>query len=176
MPKCAFELSTIVVNPPTYCTKKSPIQFYGKKLNYFEFSNFYLSPIVVNGKSWKTTEHYFQAAKFPNHKAAGLIRKATTPSKAASLGRSREYPLRMDWEQVKDRIMYDAVYAKFTQHDDLKKVLLGTGNRHIIEASPRDAYWGWGKDGKGKNQLGITLMQVRERIRDEEKKNPLKQL
>jgi N-glycosidase YbiA len=45
---------------------------------------------------------------------------------AARMGRSRKRPLRKDWESVKDRIMHE-VLAKFTQHADLREVLLGTG-------------------------------------------------
>ena len=40
------------------------IEFYKTKDPYGEFSNFSHHPIVVNGKAWPTTEHYFQAQKF----------------------------------------------------------------------------------------------------------------
>ena len=54
--------------------------------------------------------------------------------------------------------------AKFSQHDDLKILLLSTGEAKLIEHTENDAYWGDGGDGKGKNYLGILLMQVREEI------------
>ena len=40
------------------------IQFYSENGPYGEFSNFALFPIKLKGKTWKTTEHYFQAQKF----------------------------------------------------------------------------------------------------------------
>jgi len=61
--------------------------------------------------------------------------------------------------------MYDAVYAKFSQHKDLTKLLLDTGDSSIIEHTKNDSYWGDGGDGSGRNQLGKTLMNVREALR-----------
>ena len=43
--------------------------------------------------------------------------------------------------QVKDDIMREVVYAKFTQNEDIKKVLLATGNRPLIEHTTKDRYW-----------------------------------
>ncbi len=61
---------------------------------------------------------------------------------AKKLGSSRDYPLRKDWESVKETIMYDALYAKFSQNEDAKKVLLSTGDATIIENAPHDFVWG----------------------------------
>ena len=57
--------------------------------------------------------------------------------------------------------MYVALYAKFTQHSDLKKRLLGTGDRPLVEHTERDRYWGDGGDGRGENHLGKLLMKLR---------------
>jgi ribA/ribD-fused uncharacterized protein len=65
--------------------------------------------------------------------------------------------------------MYDAVYAKFSQHKELKKLLLDTGDSTIVEHTKNDAYWGDGGDGSGRNQLGKTLMKVREDLRSAKK-------
>lgn len=64
--------------------------------------------------------------------------------------RSRSRPLRKDWEQVKDEIMLEAVYTKFKQHKDIRKLLLETGNAILVEHTDRDSYWGDGGDGSGK--------------------------
>jgi hypothetical protein len=66
---------------------------------------------------------------------------------------------------VKDAIMEHAVFAKFTQHDDLRASLLATGDATLIEHTKNDRYWGDGGDGTGRNMLGITLMKVREELR-----------
>jgi ribA/ribD-fused uncharacterized protein len=85
---------------------------------------------------------------------------------AARMGRSHKRPLRKDWENVKDRIMHEAVLAKFSQHADLREMLLGTGDAKIVEHTENDSYWGDGGDGKGKNMLGQILMKVREELRE----------
>ncbi|KAF9285114.1 hypothetical protein BGZ74_001559 [Mortierella antarctica] len=146
---------------------KDDIKFYRQNHRYGEFSNFYYSPIALDGLTWPTTEHYFQAQKFahlPDRKYYELIRITDTPGSAAKMGRNRSWPLRPDWEAVKDDLMHDCVLQKFLQHPDLAKVLLETGDRHLIEHTPNDRYWGDGGDGKGKNMLGITLMAVRTKI------------
>ena len=61
--------------------------------------------------------------------------------------------------------MHEAVLAKFTQHADLREILLGTGDAKIVEHTENDAYWGDGGDGSGKNMLGQILMRVREELR-----------
>ena len=57
--------------------------------------------------------------------------------------------------------MRDALRAKFSQHPDLKAMLLATGTAEIIEHTANDRYWGDGGDGTGKNRLGELLMELR---------------
>lgn len=49
------------------------------------------------------------------------------------MGQTREHPLRPDWLQVKDIVMYEGLRHKFTQNSDLKNKLLSTGNKKIVE-------------------------------------------
>ena len=92
------------------------------------------------------------------------IKSASTPMLSATLGRSRKQVLRPDWEAVKDNVMFDAVLAKFSQHDNLRTLLLSTGSAKLVEHTSNDSYWGDGGDGSGKNRLGQILMQVRDRL------------
>ncbi len=92
------------------------------------------------------------------------VRQAKSPMIAARIGRSWKRPLRKDWEAVEDSIMHEAVRAKFTQHADLREILLGTGEAEIVEKTEKDKYWGDGGDGRGKNKLGQILMRVREEL------------
>jgi ribA/ribD-fused uncharacterized protein len=147
-------------------TQTHQIHFYSTRGEHGCFSNFYRAPIHLDGKVWPTSEHYFQAQKFAGTALVGQIRRASTPSEAARLGRSREHPLRSDWEQVKEEIMYRAVLAKFTQHDDLREILLGTGDAILVEHTENDSYWGDGGDGSGRNRLGHILMRVRAELRE----------
>lgn len=141
------------------------IYFYSTRNQYGEFSNFSNHGVELDGKFWKTTEHYFQAQKFRDETYQEKIRNASTPKQAAELGRSRQIPLREDWEAIKDDVMYRAVLAKFTMHEKLKQLLLATGTADIVENAPGDYYWGCGKDGSGKNRLGEILVQVREQLK-----------
>ncbi|RUP51109.1 hypothetical protein BC936DRAFT_149799 [Jimgerdemannia flammicorona] len=141
------------------------IEFYGANKAYGFFSNFYNAPIYIEGVRYDTTEHYFQAMKFPQEPDyQRAIATADGPGKAAKLGRSRAHKLRSDWEEIKDEVMTTAVRAKFTSHEDLRKQMLQTGNAKLVEASPTDAYWGVGADNNGKNMLGIVLMRVRDEL------------
>jgi len=62
--------------------------------------------------------------------------------------------------------MRRAVLRKFSVHPELREILLSTGQEEIIENAPHDYYWGCGKTGTGRNQLGIILMEVRQQLRD----------
>lgn len=142
------------------------IWFYGTRDAYGAFSNFAQYPIRLRGKIWPTTEHYFQAQKFAGTAYEGAILHAASPTIAARLGRSRKHPLRADWEDVKDDIMLVALRAKFTQHAELRDLLLGTGDARLVEHTTNDHYWGDGGDGLGKNMLGVLLMRVRRELRE----------
>lgn len=95
------------------------------------------------------------------------IRLAATPRVAFDLGRSQ--PARADWDAIKDGIMREAVPARFTQHPQLRELLLSTGDALLVEHTVNDRYWGDGGDGSGKNTLGRLLMAVRERLRETER-------
>jgi ribA/ribD-fused uncharacterized protein len=58
-------------------------------------------------------------------------------------------------------IMFDALYLKFTQNSYLKDLLLSTRDATLIEASPKDYFWGEGSDKTGENNLGKLLMKLR---------------
>ena len=140
------------------------IHFYSTTGEYGCFSNFSRHPIFLAGKRWPTSEHYFQAQKFHGTEHEEAVRRCRTAREAANMGRSRKLPLRRDWEAVKDQVMLEAVRAKFTQHEDLGAVLLGTGDAVLVEHTAKDSYWGDGGDGSGRNRLGQILMQVRSEL------------
>jgi ribA/ribD-fused uncharacterized protein len=145
--------------------EQEAIKFYAVSEKYGEFSNFALYPIKLKGKTWKTTEHYFQAQKFDKKEYQEKIRKAATPMKAAQLGRSRKERILKNWDNMKDNLMYDALKAKFSQHEELKKILIETGDKNLIEHTENDSYWGDGGDGTGKNKLGKLLVKLRNELK-----------
>jgi ribA/ribD-fused uncharacterized protein len=140
------------------------INFYRVSDQFGEFSNFAPFPIDLDGQRWPTSEHYFQAQKFEDDAYREKIRKTKSPMHAARLGRDRKQKLRPDWESVKLGIMHQAVMAKFTQHEELRRLLLSTGEARIVEHTENDHYWGDGGNGSGENMLGRILMQVRQQL------------
>ena len=148
-----------------------PIRF-GMKLEneYKGFLTMAPSPIVVAGKRYPTVEHYFQAMKYPGDLGwQEAIRVADKGLKARQLGedKSKITALRADWDKVKESVMKEALVNKFQQNRGLLQLLKETGERPIIFES-NDPYWGSGLTGKGKNRLGLLLIQVRTELKEYE--------
>jgi N-glycosidase YbiA len=139
-----------------------PIYFYSNIDEYGCFSNFSPHGFEVDGVYWPTVEHYFQAQKFAGTEYEILIRQAKSPKQAKSQGRRRDWPLREDWEAVKVDLMRRAVRRKFETHEDIRVLLIGTGDEELIENAPNDYFWGCGRFGSGQNMLGKILMEARE--------------
>ena len=145
------------------------IKFYSKRKAYGCFSNFSPHPVEMDGVVWPTSEHYFQAMKFP--KDAGRrerIRREPNPMKAKRIAWEPDAIIRPDWERYRDEVMFEVVLEKFRQHPDIRMILLDTGDEELIEHTRNDRYWGDGGDGTGRNKLGKTLMRVREQLRDDD--------
>ncbi|XP_064399746.1 uncharacterized protein LOC135346153 isoform X3 [Halichondria panicea] len=143
------------------------IYFYNRGEPYYEFTNFFPgAAFSLDDSEWPTTEHYFQAQKFVGTPYVHKIRNAFGPRDAFELSRNPAISRwrRSDWEDVKKDVMRKALFAKFTSHPILKKMLLDTGKRELVERSPYDSYWGDGGDGTGENHLGIILMELRAKL------------
>jgi ribA/ribD-fused uncharacterized protein len=141
------------------------IYFWNEKAEFGEFSNFFRCDVEIDGKIWKTTEHYFAAMKTLDEGEQEMIRNAKTPFSAKQLGR-RNVTLRSDWESVKFDFMLKALRHKFSA-EPFKSKLVNTRDSEIYEDSPYDKVWGTGVKGAvgtGKNLLGKALMQVRKEL------------
>lgn len=144
-----------------------PVYFYDTKENpYGCFTNFSPHGFELDGDWWRTSEHYFQAQKFPGTPHAEEIQKLPTPREAFDRAHQLNHLVRPDWLQVRDSVMRKAVERKFEFNPDIRAVLLSTGDALLVENSPVDSYWGCGAGGKGKNMLGKILMEVREKLRN----------
>lgn len=146
------------------------IKFYRSGDDFGWMSNFARFPIELDGKDWPTSEHYYQAQKFTDPELQEQVRQASGPGEAARIGRDPNNPLRPDWDQVKDDVMRKVVKAKFVQHKELAYELVATKDAELIEHTKNDAYWADGGNGKGKNVLGVILMEVREQLKGSQKK------
>ena len=134
-------------------------------------SNFFPSPFEVDGVTFPTVEHWFQAVKTFNPKEFRSIAAAETPGKAKRMG--RRAILRPDWEEVKVNVMRRGLRKKFAI-PELRVKLLATGDEELVEGNTwHDQTWGRCTcakcGGQGENLLGQLLMELREEIRSENK-------
>lgn len=167
------------------------VLFYIPREPYGCFSNFYRTSFIYKSRMWDFSEAPYQADKFYDQALVDQIHKAKKPREAADIGRAGS-PVREDWDKppltvpahrppedgikrieppeplfsrVKDVCMFEVCLAKFQQNADIREILLGTKDEPIIEASPKDGYWGWGAVEIGQNKLGRVLMVVRDVLR-----------
>lgn len=142
------------------------------------FSNFLYSPFRHQGIMFKWSEQaimYRKAKLFGAEKIADKILKAQTPKQCKDLGRSREIAFDGEvWDKVKEDIYKSVLIDKFSL-PQLKRKLLDTGDKILVEASPFDKIWGIGladdhpdaenpSKWRGQNLLGKVLMEVRSEL------------
>lgn len=168
-----------------------------------EFSNFYpyehkgiktedVEPLnfEADGYEWKTSEQYFMYQKamfFHDFEIADKIKATVRPEEAKKLGRKIKNFNEEEWSKVSFDMMFNAVYAKFSQNERLKNILLDNKfkDKNFVEASPFDKIWGIGLhyDDKlcddetnwlGENKLGKVLDKVRNTLLEKEKLEELR--
>lgn len=133
--------------------------------NFAWLSNTHESPFTWEDVEYPTAEHAFQAAKFSDISDREEIASMTL-SQARREGRNCDLP--RDWTDVRDDVMADILYAKFSQNVGLKVRLLLTDNHKLVQGGmKKDTYWGQ-VDGQGKNRLGQLLEETRNTIRTAE--------
>lgn len=124
-------------------------------------SNFHFVDVEYDGVIYRTTEHAYQAAKTLDLTAREIIRQQERPREARRLG--QEVVFRPDWEQIKLNVMMELTIQKYAK-DPLRSMLLDTGDLYLEETNTwGDVYWGV-CGGKGQNNLGKILMEVREHL------------
>lgn len=137
-----------------------PIFFYEHE--FYVFSNFSAFNLDWKGKVWPTSEQAYQSEKFDDENMKEEIRTAKSAHDAFTFAKANREKYRKDWDEIKLGIMKEILLAKVEQHPYVKKKLLESGNREIIEDSWRDDFWGWGPNKDGHNHLGKLWMEVRE--------------
>lgn len=140
--------------------------------DYKEFSNWY----PVNYMNFTSSEKHFmylKAIHFNDKETAEKILECDDPEEIKKLGRQIKNFSQEEWDKVKEYIMYLALYYKFTLNANLKKLLLSTGNKIIVEAADYDRIWGIGYAEEnalnnindwGQNLLGKALMKLRKEL------------
>jgi ribA/ribD-fused uncharacterized protein len=133
------------------------------------FSNLYRRSIDFEGISYPTAEHAYQAGKARKKEVRDWLMAAPSPALLAMAAHGLYYwDITPGWSTSKFDRMAAVLRAKFTQHADLKDILLNTGDARLVESASVDNAVNrlWGEvNGVGKNMLGTLLMGVREEIR-----------
>ncbi len=131
---------------------------------YYIFSNFSSFAIEWKGRLWMTSEHAYHSEKFFSDDLKESIHRTRSAHDALNLSHEHRVSYRSDWDQVKLDIMKQILHAKVAQHPYVKKKLLESGHRTLIEDSWRDDFWGWGPKKDGANHLGRLWMEVRSEV------------
>lgn len=138
--------------------------------DFYVLSNFSAFNLTMANRIFPTSEHAYHYEKFlfPSHGSNGLlweIQHAPSAHEAFKIAEANKALRRPDWDDVKVPIMKRILHAKAAQHEYVKRKLLATGDRELVENSWRDDYWGWGPNKDGKNMLGKLWMEVRAELR-----------
>ena len=142
-------------------------------------SNWFISYFIVDDMKFSSVEQYMMYQKAICFCDTGIAEKIMQTDDVASIklfGRSVSNYDDSVWSNVREKVVFDGLMAKFSQNIDLKKQLLDTNDSILAECAVKDLIWSIGismKDPnrfditkwRGKNLLGYTLMQVREKLR-----------
>jgi hypothetical protein len=156
------------------------IRFYRASEKPFgAFSNLFRREIEFEGENFATSEHAYQAGKARKPEVKAWLMSAPSPALLAMAAHGLYYwDISPGWSQKKFDRMRGVLHAKFTQHDDLRALLLSTGTARLIETATVDNEVNrlWGEvNGQGKNKLGELLMELRDKLRSEGSSETVKQ-
>lgn len=146
------------------------IRFYrASEKPYGPFSNLYRRDVTFEGEVFATSEHAYQAGKARKPAVRKWLLEAPSPALLAMAAHGLYYwDVAPGWSTSKFDRMRAILRAKFSQHEDLRDLLLSTGDARLIESATvdNDVNRLWGEvNGVGKNTLGLMLMEVRAELR-----------
>lgn len=145
--------------------------------DFYPLSNFSAFAIQWGGKRFDTVEaayhwHKFVDADQGETQLQRHIRMAPSAHEAFKLAQEYAYARRKNWDNWKVGIMRDLLRAKVEQHEYVRRKLLATGDRLLVENSWRDDFWGWGPNQDGQNMLGRLWMELRTELRESKETDP----
>ncbi|KAJ6470933.1 hypothetical protein C8R45DRAFT_1014930 [Mycena sanguinolenta] len=135
---------------------------------YHCFSTRSSHSVTYNNKEYPTAEHLFQAFKFMDNRP-DIAETIRTVSKSSS--EAYEYSMahiahqHPDWDRMCTAKMEIVMWHKFSQHMELKRKLLATGDAELVNDTNND-FWGVGRDKQGRNESGKALERVRASFRE----------
>ena len=152
---------------------ETEIRFYrASEKPYGVFSNLYRRSIEFECETFATSEHAYQAGKARKPEVRKWLLSAPSPALVAMAAHGLYYwDIVPGWSRTKFDRMRGVLRAKFTQHDDLRELLLSTGDARLVESATVDNEVNrlWGEvNGEGRNMLGVLLMELRAQLRQED--------
>jgi ribA/ribD-fused uncharacterized protein len=136
--------------------------------DFYVLSNFSAFSLQWSGLRFDTSEAAYHWEKFKSTDADDIraqIRLAPSAHEAFKIAERNKQYRRSDWDDVKVGVMREILRAKVAQHEYVRRKLLATGDRELIEDSWRDDFWGWGPNRDGRNMLGKLWMEIRAELR-----------
>lgn len=144
--------------------KINKIFFYDRE--FYPLSNFASFMVEYDGYLWPTSEYAYQAQKFTDINIVNEIKNEKSSHEVFGLGLKYKDKIRPYWFEIRVSVMEKILRAKMEQHEYVRRKLLETGDKEIIENSPVDSFWGWGPNKDGENQLGKIWMKLREELKN----------
>ena len=155
------------------------IGFHNPSEDYGFLSNWYLSDFQIDGITFTSMEQYMMYKKavcFKDENIAKQILEEKNVAKIKELGRLVSGYDEHIWNGVRQIIIYEGLFAKFSQNESLRSKLLDTKYSTLVECAVKDRICGIGlsmTDPKrlmlakwqGQNLLGYALMLVRDRLK-----------
>ena len=134
----------------------------------------------IEGQYYNCAEQFMMAEKarlFGDTEVRDRILSEYNQMTIKKLGRQVRNYDDEKWKSVRYDIVVNGNKAKFSQNLQLKMFLIDTGEKILVEASPKDNVWGIGIDEShvdvanpkkwhGSNLLGFALMEVRDWLID----------
>jgi ribA/ribD-fused uncharacterized protein len=157
----------------------SQVFFYEQE--FYALSNFSAFNLSWRGHDFDTSEQAYHWTKFmpdgrewfyvpKDQPERGMweVRNQILLSRSAhdafKIAEANKDVVRPDWPSIRVDVMRDLLRAKVAQHEYIRRKLLETGDRELIEDSWRDAFWGWGEHRNGLNMLGKLWMEIRREL------------
>ena len=140
------------------------IGFYPRE--FYCLDNFSSFKVEWDGYLYASLEEAYQTAKFLKSapEIAEEIKKSHSAHEAQKIAFANKDKVRSDWKELKLTIMEELLRKKLQQNPYVKQKLLQTKDYIIVEDSPKDNFWGWGKDRTGENHLGKLWMKLRDEL------------
>lgn len=149
---------------PNLDTTGNVVGFYERE--FYCFSNFSSFQVEWKGKVWPTSEHAYQASHFfeTDPELVNQIFHAKSAHDAFKIAKANTDKVPEDWDEKKVVVMEEIVRHKLEQNPYILHKLIQTSDLLIVEDSPKDSFWGWGHDRKGRNELGKIWMKLRDEV------------